>query len=94
MNGWWRWFRGLIAPAIVSGALAVAGPAMAGLDFAPRINLRSGAGAIGVALGDLNGDGVADLVVCASGSDAVVIHRGLGGGQYAKIGRASCRERV
>lgn len=82
MNGWRARIRSVAGAAIGVGLLAVVGPAAASVDFARVVNIRSNGGAVWLTAGDLNGDNVADLVV-ATAANTVVIHRGLGGGQFS-----------
>ncbi len=67
---------------IGAGLLAAAGPAAASVDFARAVNIPSNGGAAWLTAGDLNGDAIVDLVV-ATAANTVVIHRGLGGGQFS-----------
>lgn len=51
--------------------------------FLPQIRLPAGERPRSVAVGDLNGDGIQDLVVANAGSGAVSVFLGVGGGQFA-----------
>lgn len=82
MNGWLARCRRLMISAVVGGALAGAAPAVASVDFAPAVSIPSNGGANSMTAGDLNGDAIGDLVV-ATAASTVVIHRGLGGGQFS-----------
>ena len=82
MNGWRARSRRLIGTVVAGGALMAAAPAMASVDFARAVNIPSNSGANWLTAGDLNGDAIADLVV-ATRASTVVIHRGLGGGQFS-----------
>ncbi|WP_457767674.1 NPCBM/NEW2 domain-containing protein [Cyanobium sp. ULC084] len=50
--------------------------------FSPSIELTTGEGAHGVAAGDINGDGINDLVVVNAGTDSVSVLLGLGDGTF------------
>ncbi|HTR29755.1 MAG TPA: FG-GAP-like repeat-containing protein [Puia sp.] len=45
------------------------------MSFAARMDLRAGAGAVGIALGDLDGDGRPDMVICDSLSNQFLVFR-------------------
>jgi alpha-tubulin suppressor-like RCC1 family protein len=49
------------------------------IAFAPRVNFAAGTGAGGVAIGDLDGDGLPDLVVANISDGTISIFRNLGG---------------
>ena len=55
----------------------------AGLTFSPPVKVASGDSPRSVAAGDLNGDGLAELVVANRNDDSISVLRGLGDGRFA-----------
>ena len=72
----------LLAPCL-GGALAGATARADPLPFAGRVAIESAAlGARAAASGDLDGDGVLDIVTASAGDDTVAWHAGVGGGGF------------
>jgi hypothetical protein len=51
-------------------------------SFQPPINTTIGSSSVGIAVGDFNGDGLADVAVADSGQNAVVVRLGNGDGTF------------
>lgn len=72
------------AAAVALGAvLPLGASASAAVDFAPRLTVRTDESPTAVAVADVTGDGVADLISGSRSAPQVTIHRGLGGGAFA-----------
>ncbi len=67
---------------VTSAEFAVLGPAKV-LDFVVRQAFPAGNGPMGVATGDLDGDGKLDVVSANAQSASISVLRGLGGGHFA-----------
>jgi hypothetical protein len=76
------------ALAVPAGASAVSAP----LKLAPAPRSATGHGPIGMAVGDFNGDGRADIAIVNSGDNTVSILLGSGNGRFRSAGHAATGE--
>ena len=75
-------FRPLVLALGLVAGVCLAVPAAAQVSFATKSDLAAGASPASVAVGDVNGDGVPDLVAVNTGANTVSVFLGTGSGLF------------